>query len=134
MKERFWAIIEKIKKTGISRKLLSAKNVEEIRQAIIEFEDENKDIIFAISDWNMEYDEGDAGYVISKEDNIDSPIEVVLFIYYLPSSVEDDLIEDDRVLINALNAFDSKAAKALAKCVYNNYIYEITLSDLEKYM
>lgn len=127
MKQRFCSIIEKIKETGVSKKILNVQNFKELSQVFDDFEDDNNDIIKAIKNWNVEYNPYRDSYIILRGEKIEYPIEVLLFIFFCPCD-EDYIIEENQDLINALNSFDSKVAKAFAQFIKEHFLFEMSTS------
>lgn len=80
MKEKFLALVEEVKNTGIVEVLYKTSNAEELTAAWQKFSAENQELIAKIKEWATEYEDSGAEAIFEEGETIANPMEIVVCI------------------------------------------------------
>lgn len=131
MKQKFLALVEEVKGTGIVEALYKASNAEELTAAWQNFSAENQELLKKASEWGYEFKKAEVEYLFEDGESIEDPMEIVVTIRIAGNKVSEcDVFEAFENLVNALEDLETDFANAVAECVSVNYIYDITAEDL----
>ena len=134
MKQNFLALVNEVKATGIVAILSNASNAEAFKDAWQKFADENPELLKKASEWGAEFKQTEAEPFFEEGEAVENPMEVVVAIRIAGNEVsEADVFEYYGDLVNALNDLETDFAATVAKCVDENYIYEIKVEHLFPY-
>ena len=130
MKEKFLALVEEVKVTGIVAALSGASNPEELEAVWNEFEEKNSDLFEKANAWGNEFLEADITELFESEESFENPVEIAVTIVMVGNEISDsDIFQDYEELMIALNSVGSNFAYAIAEFIDTNHIYNITSSD-----
>ena len=131
MKEKFLALVEEVKVTGIVAALSGASNPEELEAVWNEFEEKNSDLFEKANAWGKEFWEADITEIFEYGENFENPMEIAVTIFMVGNEISDsDIFQDYEELITALRNVGSEFAYAVAEFVDTHHIYKITAEDI----
>ena len=131
MKNKFLALVEEVKVTGIVAALSGASNPEELEAVWNEFEEKNSDLFEKANAWGIEFLEADITEIFESEESFENPLEIAVTIFMVGNEISDsDIFQDYEELISALKDIESDFAHAVAEFVDTHHIYNITAEDI----
>ena len=134
MKEKFLALVEEIKTTGIAEALCKASNVDEITTAWQKFKDENPELFRKINEWATEFVDGGCNPIFKCKEDVKMPMEIAVCIYIMgENATECTIFDEGNDFVKALYATNEKNASAVGHFVYDNFLFYITPEDFFKY-
>lgn len=132
MKEKFLALVEEVKNTGIVEALYKTSNAEELTAAWQKFSAENQELIAKIKEWATEYEDSDTKAIFEDGEQIADPMEIAVCIKIIENSwvSEEEIFCNWEDLAKKIADIESDFAAAVAKLMYDNLICEITAEDI----
>lgn len=138
MKEKFLALIEKLKTLGIAAKFCGATNATQLSEEWEKFLNENPELVEEIIAWGQEFAADYSGPIFTESINPEDSKEVVIIIRVCNDCIsvsECEIFKYYHVLEDALKATEEKVAIAVAglssAC---NVISEITAEEIFEYI
>jgi len=124
MKERFLALTEEVKTTGIVETLYNTSNAEEFETAWHKFLNDNQKLCDRIKQWANGYNKEK---IFMKNENIENPMETVICLIIINNEEksECEMFQDYEDLIEAVKNIGNKIAMAIAKFAQNDYFCNI---------
>lgn len=134
MKEKFLALVEQTKNTGIAATLAETSTADELKSAWQKFKEENEQLFADVFAWADAYAKDGYNKIFSAAENIENPTEVFICIYI--ASCKDASIHECSVfcqdfdLIDALESVGNDFNDKLAEFISGDYVYNLTAEDL----
>lgn len=129
MKNKFLALVEEVKATGIVAALSGASNPEELESVWNEFKGKNPDLFAKANAWGSEFKEPESS-LFECEESFENPVEIAVTIVMVGNEISDaDIFDDYEDLVKALEDEESDFANAIAEFLNHDYIYNITPRD-----
>ena len=126
MKNKFLALVEEVKATGIVAALSGASNPEELESVWNEFKEKYPNLFAKANAWGSEFKESESS-LFECEESFENPVEIAVTIVMVGNEISDaDIFDDYEDLIKALKDEESDFANAIAEFVISDYIYNIT--------
>ena len=132
MKERFLALVEKVKQSGVAEKAQAVSTAEELLAIWQEFSDGNQELYTKTKDWASEFKEEDSYYIFMKEERIQNPLEIVAVICIIKDRwvSEDEIFENPENLREAIEEIDTDLAYAIADYMCWGLLSDISIENL----
>lgn len=131
MKEKFLALVKKVKEADISP-ITQTTNAEELKAAWEAFWADNQDLLIEIKDWAAEFHEEESDYIFAEGEEIENPMEITVIIRAIDDEdlTDENVFEEFRNLFNALNDIENNFATAIAELLRTKVITDITAEDI----
>ena len=131
MKEKFLALVNEVKATGIVAILSNTSNVDEFKETWQKFTDENPELFKKALEWGAEFKKNEPGNLFEDGEAIENPLEVVVAIRIAGNKVSEcDVFATYGDLVNALEDLKTSFSDIVAECVDYDYIYDIKAEDI----
>lgn len=129
MKEKFLALVEEVKNTGIVEVLCKTANAEELTATWQKFLDENQELIAKVKEWATEYKNLDAEAIFEEGETIANPMEIVVCIKIIDDCYfvsECEIFHDCEDLNEAIAGIENDFVAAVKDFIEDDYICYIT--------
>ena len=132
MRQKFLALVEEVKNTGIVQACEEASTAEELAEVWRNFSGENQDLCTRIREWATEFQEAGSRAILWEGENFENPLEIVEVI----SIIGDENVTECEIFSNwvrfcrAVEEVGTDYAVAVAYCIAENYICNITAEDI----
>lgn len=131
MKEKFLELVKKVKQADISP-IIQSTNAEELTSAWEAFWAQNPELLTEIEDWAAEYSDSEEEPIYATGEEISNPLEIVVLIHAGKQSdaSECEIFREWKDLTCVLEDTGDQFATAVANCIYDSIIPEITAEDI----
>jgi len=133
MKQKFLALTEEVKATGIAEEIYNTSNAEELEVVKEKFLRENQELVTKIESWREEYTKPGTEKIFGKGEEIRNPMEVVLIIRIIDDVVavsEFELCEESDDLAQAVKKIGNNFAITLGELMDYNLISNIPAEEI----
>lgn len=131
MKEKFLALIEEVKNTGIVEELYKTSNAKELTAVWQDFYAKNQQLIAKINDWASEYKNSGAKAIFKEGETIENPMEIAVCIKVINVDVSEcEIFSDWKDLLHQIEKIQNDFAVAVANFIKHEIIYIITAKDI----
>lgn len=132
MKTKFLALVEEVASAGIAEALCESSSAEELSTTWQNFWDEHLELFEKIHLWAIEFWNSNQDPIFNCKEAIENPMEVAIIIKIIESDdvTEAEICEDWRDLQSSLRNIGSPMATALAECMEDSFICDVTEEDI----
>lgn len=132
MKEKFLALVEEVKVTGIAEALYKASNAEEFHAAWQKFLDDNKELCTKIENWGTEFKDSGSAWIFDTGEELENPMEIAACIIVINNEEisECEIFEEYEDLVTAIAKIGNNIAIAIAKVAEGDYFCNITAEQV----
>ena len=133
MKEKFLALVEEVKTTGIATALRATTNASEFEAVGQKFFEDYKELFEKIAAWAEEFRNSECGVIFNKGETIEAPMEIAIILHIINDVEcvsEDEIFETYQMLIDAIRDIGDDFSTAVADFAENDYYCNIKAEDI----